>query len=403
MSSERLYYTDPYLVEFDAVVREVSRQEDRWKIVLDRTAFYPTSGGQPFDTGTIGEAIVLDVFDQGDGTIGHLIDRELETNTRVRGHVDWNRRFDHMQQHTGQHLLSAAFEREAGAKTVSFHLGTTASTIDLDKELPADQIARVEDIVNKVLWEDREVSVKFVTASEAAKLPLRKEPAREGDLRIIDIKDYDLSACGGTHVRRTGGIGVIAVSGVERFKGGLRVEFVCGGRALRAFRSLKNAVGGSVRLLSVLPDDLPSAIEKLQVAGRTQQKSQEGLYERLAAHEAASLAASGEKIGTTNVVAAAVSGWDANGLKKLASSIAATPATIAVLITTESPTLAVVARSQDLSLDTGVVLKALIDRFGGRGGGKGAMAQGGGLVGEPRVILDAAREEISRQSQVDSR
>ncbi len=400
MSSERLYYTDPYLVEFDAVVREVSRQEDRWKIVLDRTAFYPTSGGQPFDTGTIGEAMVLDVFDQEDGTIGHLIDRELETNSRVRGHVDWNRRFDHMQQHTGQHLLSAAFEREAGAKTVSFHLGTTASTIDLDKELPADQIARVEDIVNKVLWEDRDVCVKFVTASEAAKLPLRKEPAREGELRIIDIKDYDLSACGGTHVRRTGGIGVIAISGVERFKGGLRVEFVCGGRALRAFRSLKNAVGGSVRLLSVLPDDLPSAIEKLQLAGRTQQKSQEGLYERLATHEAASLAAGGEQIGATHVVAAAVSGWDANGLKKLASSIASKPATIAVLITTESPTLAVVARSQDLPLDTGVVLKSLIDRFGGRGGGKGAMAQGGGLVGEPRVILDAAREEISRQSQL---
>lgn len=403
MSSERLYYTDPYLIEFDAVVREVSRQEDRWKVVLDRTAFYPTSGGQPFDTGTIGEAMVLDVFDQEDGTIGHLIDRELETNSRVRGHVDWNRRFDHMQQHTGQHLLSAAFEREAGARTLSFHLGTTASTIDLDKELSADQIARVEDIVNKVLWEDREVCVKFVTASEAAKLPLRKEPAREGELRIIDIKDYDLSACGGTHVRRTGGIGVIAIAGVERFKGGLRVEFVCGGRALRAFRSLKNAVGGSVRLLSVLPDDLPSAIEKLQVAGRTQQKSQEGLYERLAAHEAASLAATGEKIGATTVVTAAVSGWDANGLKKLASSIASKPATIAVLITTESPTLAVVARSQELALDAGAVLKTLIDRFGGRGGGKGAMAQGGGLVGEPRVILDAAREEISRQAEVDSR
>jgi alanyl-tRNA synthetase len=403
MSSERLYYTDPYLVEFDAVVRDVSRQDDRWKVVLDRTAFYPTSGGQPFDTGTIGEATVVDVFDQEDGTIGHLIDRELETNSRVRGHVDWNRRFDHMQQHTGQHLLSAAFERETGARTVSFHLGTTASTIDLDKELPADQLARVEDAGNTVLWEDREVCVQFVTASEAAKLPLRKEPAREGELRIIEIKDYDLSACGGTHVRRTGAIGVVAISGAERFKGGLRVEFVCGGRALRMFRSLKHAVGGSVRLLSVLPDELPSAIEKLQLAGRTQQKSQEGLYERLAAHEAASLAASGETIGGANVVAAAVSGWDANGLKKLASSIAAKPATIAVLITTEPPALAVVARSQDLSLDTGAVLKTLIDRFGGRGGGKGAMAQGGGLVGEPRVILDAAREEISRQAQVDSR
>jgi alanyl-tRNA synthetase len=397
MSSERLYYTDPYLMEFDAVVRDVLRHDDKWKVTLDRTAFYPTSGGQPFDTGTLGDAKVLDVFDQDDGTIGHLVDRELETNSRVRGHVDWSRRFDHMQQHTGQHLLSAAFEREAGAKTVSFHLGTLASTIDLDKELQADQIARVEDIVNGVLWEDREVCVKFVTAHEAAKLPLRKEPAREGELRIIEIKDYDLSACGGTHVDRTGAIGIIVISAYERFKGGLRVEFVCGGRALRAYRILKNSVTGSVRLLSVLPDELPSAIEKLQTAGRSQQKSQEGLYERLAAHEAAILAASGEKIGTANVVTAAVSGWDANGLKKLAGSIVAKPATIAVLLTTESPALAVVARSQDLSLDTGAVLKVLIDQFGGRGGGKGAMAQGGGLTGESHAILDAARAEISRQ------
>src|SRR5688572_11751498 len=267
MSSERLYYTDAYLVEFDAVVRDVVQRNDRWKVTLDRTAFYPTSGGQPFDTGTIGEATVLDVFEEEDGTIGHLVDRQLETNSRVRGHVDWSRRFDHMQQHTGQHLLSAAFEREAGARTVSFHLGTSSATIDLDKELSAAQIALIEDVVNGVLWEDREICVKFVTANEAAKLPLRKDPTREGELRIVDIKDYDLSACGGTHVKRTGAIGMIAVSGSERFKGGLRVEFVCGNRALKAFRSLKNSVSGSVRLLSVLPEELPSAIEKLQTAG----------------------------------------------------------------------------------------------------------------------------------------
>jgi alanyl-tRNA synthetase len=396
MSSERLYYTDPYLVEFDAVVREAVPMDDRWKIVLDRTAFYPTSGGQPFDVGTIGDANVLDVFEQDDGTIGHLVDREIETNSRVRGQVDWSRRFDHMQQHTGQHLLSAAFDREAGARTVSFHLGTSASTIDLDKELTAEQIIRIEDAANRIVWEDREVCVSFVTAHEAAKLPLRKEPAREGQLRIIDIKDYDLSACGGTHVQRTGAIGVIAIAGVERFKGGLRVEFVCGGRVLRAYRSLKSAVGGSVRLLSVLPDELPSAIEKLQVAGRSQQKSQEGLYERLAAHEAAGLAASAENIGGVNVVAASVSGWDANGLKKLASSIAAKPASIALLLTTESPMLVVAARSQDLSLDTGGLLKKLIEQFGGRGGGKGALAQGGGLTGDLRTILDAARAEIAK-------
>ena len=403
MSSDRLYYTDAYLVEFDAVVRDVQRRDDRWRVTLDRTAFYPTSGGQPFDIGTLGEAIVTEVVDEDDGTIVHFVDREIEKNSRVRGHVDWNRRFDHMQQHTGQHLLSAAFEHEAGAKTVSFHLGVSASTIDLNKELSAGEVARVEDAANKVLWQDHEVCVKFVTASEAAKLPLRKEPVREGELRLIEIKDYDLSACGGTHVRRTGAIGMIAISGFERFKGGLRVEFVCGARALRAYRALDNAVAGSVRLLSVLPDELPSAIEKLQAAGRGHQKEKEALYERLAVHEAASLISSAENVGVTRVVAAAVSGWDAIGLKRLASAIVTRPATTAVLLTSESPFLIVVSRSQDLPFDTGAVLKKLIERFGGKGGGKGAMAQGGGLTGEPRVILDAALDEISRQSQVDSR
>src|SRR5213596_2064791 len=148
MTEERLYYTDAYLIEFDAVVRAIAHKvvdkDDRWKLVLDRTAFYPTSGGQPFDTGTIGEARVLDVFDGEDGDVTHVIDRELERNCRVRGHIDWDRRFDHMQQHTGQHLLSAAFEREAGSRTVSFHLGSTSATIDLDKELTPEQMARVE-------------------------------------------------------------------------------------------------------------------------------------------------------------------------------------------------------------------------------------------------------------------
>ena len=379
MSSERLYYTDAYLIEFDAVVRDVLKQDDRWIVTLDRTAFYPTSGGQPFDTGTLGEAQVLDVFDREDGTVAHLVDRELEKNSRVRGHVDWVRRFDHMQQHTGQHLLSAAFEREVGAKTVSFHLGTSSSTIDLDKELSADQISRVEETANRVLWEDREICVTFVTASEAAKLPLRKDPARSGELRIIEIKDYDLSACGGTHVRRTGAIGIVAIAGFERFKGGARVEFMCGYRALQAYRGLKSSVAGGVRLLSVLPDELPAAIERLQTASRQQQKFQETLYDKLATHEAAILVATGERIGAATVVAAAMPGWDANGLKKLASAVVAKPGTVAVLTSSESPSLIVVARSQDLSFDTGDVLKQLIERFGGKGGGKGALAQGGGL------------------------
>jgi len=395
VSSERLYYTDPYLIEFDAVVRDVLKHGDRWKVTLDRTAFYPTSGGQPFDTGTLGDAQVLEVIDEEDGVVGHIVDRELEKNSRVRGHVDWTRRFDHMQQHTGQHLLSAAFEREVGAKTVSFRLGGLSSTIDLDKELSADQISRVEETANRVLWEDREICVQFVSAHEAAKLPLRKDPARSGELRIVEIKDYDLSACGGTHVRRTGAIGIIAVAGFERLKGGLRVEFVCGYRALSAYRALRTAVAGGVRVLSVLPDELPAAIERLQAVNKSQQKSQEALFERLAIHEAASLAAAGEKVGPLTVVAAAVTEWDVNGLKKLASAVVSRPSTVAVLITANAPSQLVVARSRDVTLDAGLVLKHLIERFGGKGGGKGPIAQGGGLTGDVQDILNAAREHIS--------
>jgi alanyl-tRNA synthetase len=394
MTEDRLYYADSYLIEFDAVVRDVVPKADRWEVVLDRTAFYPTSGGQPFDTGSIDEAKVLDVFDAEDGNVTHVIDRALEKDGRVRGHIDWDRRFDHMQQHTGQHLLSAAFEREAGAKTVSFHLGTSSATIDLDKELAADQIAKVEAAANRVLWEDREVCIRFVTASEAAKLPLRKDPARTGDLRIIEIKDYDMSACGGTHVGRTGAIGTIAVASSERFKGGLRVEFVCGGRALRAYRGLKESVGASVRLLSVLPEELPAAIEKLQTTGRAQQKAQEALHERLAAHEAAALAAKGQKVGAVTVVAEALSGWDAGGLKKLASAVTSNPGMLAILIGSEAPSPIVIARSQDVAIDAGDVLRKLLERFGGKGGGKGAMAQGGGLTGTSQDILAAARDSV---------
>jgi alanyl-tRNA synthetase len=394
MPSERLYYTDAYLIEFDAVVREVEKQGERWSVTLDRTAFYPTSGGQPFDTGTLDEARVLDVVEQPDGSVSHIVDRELEKNSRVRGHIDWARRFDHMQQHTGQHLLSAAFEHEAGARTVSFHLGSSSSTIDLDKELSADEVARVEAAANERLWQDQEVCVKFVSESEAAKLPLRKESARTGELRIIEIPDYDLSACGGTHVQRTGAIGVITVSGIERFKGGLRVEFLCGGRALSGYHALKRSVDSTVRLLSVLPGEIPAGVEKLQAAARQQQKAQEGLQERLAVHEAAALQASGEQIGGAKVVAAAVSGWDAAGLKKLASAIVSKPGTIAVLLTTETPSLVAVARSQDLTVDAGAVLKPLLDRFGGKGGGKGAVAQAGGLSGEAGAILAAAKDHV---------
>ena len=219
--TNRLYYTDPYLQAFDATVTAVDRVGDRTVVALDRTAFYPTSGGQPYDTGTLGALRVVDVFDRDDGSIAHVVEGiPPQPGQQVRGEIDWRRRFDHMQQHTGQHVLSAAFEHLFRVRTVSFHLGADVSTIDLARETTAAEIDAAEREANRVVWEDRPVTIRFASAEEAASLPLRKEPKREGTLRLIDVERFDLSACGGTHVARTGAIGIIAVAAWERFKGG---------------------------------------------------------------------------------------------------------------------------------------------------------------------------------------
>jgi len=409
--TDRLYYNDPYLQAFDATVRRVDRRDDRLRVTLDRTAFYPTSGGQPFDTGVLGPFRVVDVIDEEDGSISHVVEPAAENpESRVpnpepgqvlRGAIDWPRRFDHMQQHTGQHVLSAACSRLFDVRTVSFHLGAAISTIDLAREMTPAEIAAAENEANRVVWEDRPVAIRFATAEEAARLPLRKEPVRGGTLRLIDIEQFDLSACGGTHVARTGGIGVIAVAGWERFKGGQRIEFVCGGRALNAFRSLRDAVGAGVRLLSVLPEELPGSIERLQAELKEQKRATIALQNDLARYRAEEIAASAEPVrlrpdtpADYRLVARAVDA-DANGLKALAAAVTAAPGFVVVLVSTSTPALAVVARSRDVDVSAQKVLATLIATFGGRGGGRPEAAQGGGLAAEPDAILRAARAAIA--------
>ena len=401
--TDRLYYLDPYLRAFDATIARVEARGSLAAVRLDRTAFYPTSGGQPFDTGVLGSWRVVDVVDEEDGTIAHLVEpgtANPEPGSLVQAEVDWPRRFDHMQQHTGQHVLSAAFDHLFGARTVSFHMGSTVSTIDLAREMSPDEIAAAETEANRIVWEDRPVGIRFATAAEAAAMPLRKEPARGGTLRLIDVEGFDLSACGGTHVARTGGIGVIAVASWERFKGGQRLSFLCGGRALDGYRALRDAVSGAVRLLSVLPDELPGSIERLQADAKEQKKAMLALRADLARYRADELAAAAEPIrlsGATpeavRLVAQVIDG-DANGLKALATAIAARPGHLVVLVSSSTPVLAVVARSADISLPAQRLLASLNAMFGGRGGGKPDFAQGGGLAGSPESVLAAARAEL---------
>jgi alanyl-tRNA synthetase len=389
--TERLYYHDAYLREFEADLVVTTTHEGKIAVVLDRTAFYPTSGGQPFDVGTLSGANVLDVVDTDDGRILHIVDRAPD-RSRVTGTIDWTRRFDHMQQHTGQHVLSAAFDRLVNARTTSFHLGADYSTIDLARELSVIEIARGEDEANRVVWEDRPVAIRFAGPDEAAKLRLRKEPTREGTLRLIDVQDFDLSACGGTHVARTGAIGMIAVAATERFRGGSRVTFLCGGRALTGYRSLKDAVAGSVRALSVLPAELPGAIERLQTDGRDLRKQIKDYQTRLAAQEADLLADAAVHTDGVRLVAASLPGWDAAGLKLIAARIVERPGYVAVLLGGPPPAAIVVARSAGATHDAGALLRQLVDRHGGKGGGRPEMAQGGGVTSAASDVLQSARE-----------
>ena len=393
--TERLYYTDAFTTAFDATVTSAGDENGRPWVTLDRTAFYPTSGGQPFDTGRLGDAAVLEVIDREDGQVAHVLDRPLAAGAAVHGEIDWARRFDHMQQHTGQHVLSAAFDRLFQARTVSFHLGADACTIDLDRVVAAEKVQGAEAEANRIVWDDRPVGVRFATAEDAARLPLRKEPQREGLLRLVEIADLDLSACGGTHVARTGAVGIIAVSAWEKWRGGLRVEFLCGGRALARFRALRDAVAGSIRTLSVAPEELPDAIARAQAENKDLRRALRGRTDELAVHEAARLVAAATPAGGVTLVGAAFDGWDAAGLKSLAAAVAAHPGAVAVCLSATPPLLAAIACSADTSIDAASLLKDLIARFGGKGGGKAALAQGGGLAAEPAAVLAVVRERLS--------
>jgi alanyl-tRNA synthetase len=264
---------------------------------------------------------------------------------------------------------------------MSFHMGTDASTFDLVREMSGAEIERAVDEANRVVWDDRPVTIRTVSPEEAAQLPLRKEPVRSGPLRLIDVADFDLSACGGTHVARTGEIGIIAVSATERFRGGSRLTFVCGGRALRAFRAQRDVIAGSIKHLPVAPLELPPSIDRLQQDLKQSRKDIARLQQSLAVHEAVRLLGEATSIEGVRVVVQALEAWDAAGLRAIATSLTANDRVATALFSATQPAAVAVARSADVSLDANAVLRTLMATFGGRGGGKADLAQGAGLAG----------------------
>lgn len=419
--TDRLYYSDSYLTQFAARVtdiRELSRTggQSVWQIALDRTAFYPTSGGQPHDLGLLtatargGAVLEVDVEaveEDEHGEVWHHTAKPLLSGTHVDGVVDRRRRIDHIQQHSGQHLLSAVFARELKAKTLSFHLGEAVSTIDLASESIAHHsLERMERTANELIAEDRPVSVRTVDRAEAEALlaagKLRKLPERDGPIRLIEIADYDLNACGGTHVRSTGQIGGLLLRGVEKVKQGLRVEFVCGLRAISAARHDFSTLTRIGAALSVGRAETPEAVERVLAEAKTAQKERLKLREELADYHAARLAVEEQINGGLREVRRTFADRDAAYVKLLASRlIASVPQTAAIFVSEQQdPATIVLAASRDLDLHCGNLLQNTLAQLGLRGGGSADLAQGQAPRAQARKLVqtlaDAVRSAVEK-------
>ncbi len=377
--TERLYYSDSHLIEFDARVVDVTDRVSGWTgVVLNRTAFYPTGGGQPGDAGTLNGARVVECIDDGDKGVLHVVQGAAPARDGiVHGRIDWPRRLDHIQQHTGQHILSQAFVTLFNAPTKSFRVGDLSCEIDVElKNSTTEIIERAVELANNVIWEDRAITIRNVTSSEAAELSLRKEPAREGELRLIEIEGFDLTPCGGTHAYRTGEVGMIAVRSWERAKGLTRIEFVAGTRALADYRRANKSAREVAALFSTGRDDAP------QLAAHMVEENKE-LHRRVRVLEEVAASAEADKLlahASDGVITQVFDdGRSAESLKKLAHALISRPGTIALLGSRDKDTARLVfARSADASGDMSLLMREACTMLDGRGGGKPDLAQGGG-------------------------
>ena len=386
MLTERLYYHDSYLTEFHAGVADAS--PDRQRIYLDRSAFYPTSGGQPFDLGTLGGINVSDVIDEGD-RIAHVLDAPMH-DLEVTGRIDWQRRFDHMQQHTGQHLLSAVLLGQFNAPTVSFHLGSESSTIDVGGAgLDPKQVMAAEERANRIVFENRPVTIAFQHSSED--LGLRKPTEREGAVRIITIQDLDRSACGGTHVRATGEIGPILIRKLDRIRGNVRIEFVCGMRAAKRARADYDALSAIARAFSSPLDETPGLVagqmEKLQEADKTRRRIMAELAQFKGRQLYGETQPGGDGIRRVVRRVASIS----EELRVEAQSFTAGEKSVYFAIAEDPPSV-LLAASKDSGLNAGERLKTVLAKAGGRGGGNSAVAQGSL---PSRELLDTVADQLA--------
>ena len=369
--TERLYYTDSYTAEFRAGIVDAS--PDRRRLYLDRTAFYPTSGGQPHDLGSINGVRVTEIVDEDGGRIAHVLESPV-TADQADCRIDWERRFDHMQQHTGQHLLSAVLLELFDAQTISFHLGAESSTIDIARPaLDPNEVRQALDRANRIVFENRPVTVEFRHSSED--LGLRKPTEREGDVRIVAIEGMDRSACGGTHVRATGEIGPILIRKLEKIRGNVRLEFLCGLRAVRRAHADYEALAAIGRALASTVDEAPALvaaqIEKLQDAEKSRRKLELELAQARGRQLYIETQPGPDGIRRIRRQTASIT----EELRAEAQAFTAGSGAIFVALA-EEPASLLIAVSRDAGLNAGKVVKDAVTAVGGRGGGNPFIAQG---------------------------
>jgi alanyl-tRNA synthetase len=411
--TDRLYYHNSFLHDFVAALEDVRKTPDgRTALVLDRTAFYPTSGGQLFDTGWLElepleaerekflpKLRVSEVSEDENGLVLHFVEGEIpEGAVRVRGFIDVDRRRDHMQQHSGQHILSAAFLELFQMPTVSFHMGEESCTIDLEtRSLSAEQLRKAELRANEVILEDRTVTMQFVSEEKAREMGVRKIPqADHNELRLIGVENFDLCACGGTHVRSTGQVGMILCRKVEKVKQGFRVEFVCGGRALqyarRDYQTLTEAAGMFSAHLWEVPSQIRKQLEEVRAAGKTHHK----LLEEIAELRAAQIWSETPEENGVRLVSQMFEDRDLGFVKLLAQKLTQKPNTVAILGAGAGQAALVLAQTPGMKFDMGAIMKETMAALNSRGGGSRDLAQGGvpdssKLMGIVKEIADRLR------------
>ncbi len=384
--TRRLYLEDSYRTEFEALVVEKGKREEIPALILDQTCFYPESGGQPYDQGWINGERVIKVFEEEEKVI-HVLERGIEAEG-INGKIDWQRRFDHMQQHTGQHILSQSFVELFEAKTLSFHLSESISTLEIDlKKASDDEVEKVEERANQIIFEDREVKIHFLSGDEIDRFPLRKPPPKKKRIRVIEISDFDYTACGGTHVGRTGEVGLVKILKWERIRDNVRFEFLCGKRALQDYSAKNRILRELSNRYTVHESEVLSSVEKLSSDLKSQKQRSRKLQQKIAQYEAQEII----KKADGSIISKKFTDKTHEEVRNLALSIIHGGDFIVLLgLKSEERGHLILARSEGFDIDMRELIPLVSPLIKGKGGGNPSLVE---LVAEDTENIDAALRE----------